>query len=907
MTECCCDDIIIEVNEEGIDGVGIASIELVNTVGITKNYRINLTNGTYFDYSISDGSSIASISKTSSAGLVDTYTVLLTSGDTSTFEVTNGNGIASIVKTSTDNLTDVYTISYTNGTTSTFSVTNGNSIASVSKVSTQVLTDTYEITYTDEDKSPDTFTVVNGRGITSIAKTSTSGLVDTYTVTYNDNSTSTYTVTNGMPATHEWNGTVLTITSASGTSSADLKGDKGDAATIAVGTVTTTPAGTNATITNSGDEHDAVFDFTIPRGNTGNGIASITLQSTSGLVKTYRVTYTDGEHYDFNVADGNGIASISILSESGATKTYRILFTDGTHFDYDVVDGSDEWGAIVGNLSDQTDLQNALDSKAPVITETASGSIISFTDGSTLPVESLTVAIEPVQDLHGYDNPWPAGGGKNLCPLDSMTTTSGGNLNSGQGLLGKVESGETYTLSFYCNTASTVNITVRIVDSGGTQTAQTSGNLKPSNRKTYTFTASVSGDVCVNANLGSTYANVKAISDIQLELGSTATTYQPYSNICPISGWTSAKVQRSGVNLFDKTATNTDNGYVDGKWLNVNGGLNTDSADAVSEYIQIVGNKSYTLTGAAGTNVSLVFYDSNKSIISGKKYNWQNPFTFTSPLGTAYLRFSITKSLLDSTQLEAGDSATAYKPFVANTIVTIDLDGTRYGGTLDVTTGMLTVTKAIVDLGTLNWGTYNSTYKVWDSSNISSLVESPSVAGDLAEIVSDTYKNVTWNNLYDNRSTPNYTGITIGSVSSTTNKGKIRVRNGSEVNTPTGQLVYKLKSPVTVQLTPSQMSTLLGENHIWADTGNVEVTYRADTKRFVQEQIAESQLATRSLIAGIETEMVASKNYSTGDLLIVGDTLYKTTANIGSGSAITVGTNVAVTTVAEQLIALANA
>ena len=31
-----------------------------------------------------------------------------------------------------------------------------------------------------------------------------------------------------MPITHEWNGTVLTITSDSGTSSADLKGAKGD-------------------------------------------------------------------------------------------------------------------------------------------------------------------------------------------------------------------------------------------------------------------------------------------------------------------------------------------------------------------------------------------------------------------------------------------------------------------------------------------------------------------------------------------------------------------------------------------------------------------------------------------------------------------------------------------------------
>lgn len=33
----------------------------------------------------------------------------------------------------------------------------------------------------------------------------------------------------GVPATHSWDGTVLTVTSASGTSSADLKGEKGDA------------------------------------------------------------------------------------------------------------------------------------------------------------------------------------------------------------------------------------------------------------------------------------------------------------------------------------------------------------------------------------------------------------------------------------------------------------------------------------------------------------------------------------------------------------------------------------------------------------------------------------------------------------------------------------------------------
>lgn len=47
------------------------------------------------------------------------------------------------------------------------------------------------------------------------------------------------------------------------------KGDTGNAATISAGSVTTVPYGQNARVTNSGDEHDAVFDFIIPQGRPG--------------------------------------------------------------------------------------------------------------------------------------------------------------------------------------------------------------------------------------------------------------------------------------------------------------------------------------------------------------------------------------------------------------------------------------------------------------------------------------------------------------------------------------------------------------------------------------------------------------------------------------------------------------
>ena len=88
---------------------------------------------------------------------------------------------------------------------------------------------------------------------------------------------------------------------------------------------------------------------------------------------------------------------------------------------------------------------------------------------------------------------------------------------------------------------------------------------------------------------------------------------------------------------------------------------------------------------------------------------------------------------------------------------------------------------------------------------------------------------------------------------------------------------------------------------------NIPGDFAVSYKMGVQEYIDQQTKATRSLIAGIETDMTASKAYSTGDMLIVGDTLYKATTAIASGATLTPGTNVNATTVAEQLILLANA
>lgn len=75
-------------------------------------------------------------------------------------------------------------------------------------------------------------------------------------------------------------------------------GSTGAAATIAVGTVTTGAAGSSVIVTNSGNSGAAVFDFTIPKGDTG---------SLGDLSATSPITYssnTIGLNYNALVIDG---------------------------------------------------------------------------------------------------------------------------------------------------------------------------------------------------------------------------------------------------------------------------------------------------------------------------------------------------------------------------------------------------------------------------------------------------------------------------------------------------------------------------------------------------------------------------------------------------------------------------
>lgn len=79
-----------------------------------------------------------------------------------------------------------------------------------------------------------------------------------------------------------------------GVGPAGRQGDKGDAATVAIGTTTTGAAGTNAEVTNSGTTSNAVFNFKVPKGDTGTAATVAVGTTTTGAAGTSAAVTNSG-------------------------------------------------------------------------------------------------------------------------------------------------------------------------------------------------------------------------------------------------------------------------------------------------------------------------------------------------------------------------------------------------------------------------------------------------------------------------------------------------------------------------------------------------------------------------------------------------------------------------------------
>lgn len=316
-------------------------------------------------------------------------------------------------------------------------------------------------------------------------------------------------------------------------------------------------------------------------------------------------------------------------------------------------------------------------------------------------------------------------------------------------------------------------------------------------------------------------------------------------NVRPISGWESVSVYKSGKNLLNpniesKTASGVTYSYSDGGIL-LNGTKVGNNTANLTSVVTDFPAGTYTFSGSlvSGTikkdnanynNITAYLIDEGGNATSIGQLFESKTITLSESI-RAYLRLTtwsdnvIFTNALVYLQLELGTTATEYEPYTGATTTT-PLGRTVYGGTLDVVSGVLTVDKGFVTFD-------GSSDETWFN-NGSAGVYTPKAS---LPNVKPIWSGVTiLSNQYTQAVSGQATTVN-GKFNWNDNMNALQFRNDNALNATDFRaalaqnpvtIVYPLETPQTYQLTPTEVKTLLGENNVWADSGDVEITYRRD-------------------------------------------------------------------------------
>ena len=153
---------------------------------------------------------------------------------------------------------------------------------------------------------------------------------------------------------------------------------------------------------------------------------------------------------------------------------------------------------------------------------------------------------------------------------------------------------------------------------------------------------------------------------------------------------------------------------------------------------------------------------------------------------------------------------TTYEPYT----------NTCYGGTLDLTSGVLTVDRALVNNPSSEWHYVSQKvfYKTFSGYDVGVIP------------MCNMYKGVT--SVTKNSDAYARGNATICLRSETEDRIYIRDDNYTDGQTfmtaISGiQIAYALETPITIQLTPTEVQLLKGVNNLWTDGDEIELTYKA--------------------------------------------------------------------------------
>ena len=530
---------------------------------------------------------------------------------------------------------------------------------------------------------------------------------------------------------------------------------------------------------------------------------------------------------------GNGIAS-AVLNDD---YTLTLTFTDGTSYTTPSIRGEQGEQGEPGEVT-------LAQLSAVLPTDTASGAIASFPDGSDLfDYLSCVCDINPLQDLHGYDKPWVGGAGVNKA---SNIASDYSRVADYWTFPIDLTQGETYTIWIESLVGTITGYAFGIAKSGTRYSDFDSLNLRLSTNGTIYPAAQFTVDNTYTAPViavyaGSTQTDLETFFSkvhFQVEKGSSKTSYEPYSNICPITGWTGCEVDVCGVNIFDEQTlvslcsavkqsdgtyyiSNLNSAYDKKIWNNPTGYEGQLTITFIRKQASNGTGLRWKVYYTDGTNESIGNVDQNADIFT----------TYTLVTNASKVvdyivgDYGNNKATYCNIQVETGSTATDYEPYNGTTYpVSWQTEaGTVYGGTVDAVSGVLTVAWA------------SSKKKLSEMSTLTPLTDCDRyrLHAPFASVATETstlWKCDTLGYGLHNLDNPHFY------YSKTQDNIELFVPRGMDTNTEI-HFVAQLATPQTYQLTPTQVHALLGQNNVWADCGDVEVQYKADVQRWVEKKL----------------------------------------------------------------------
>lgn len=504
--------------------------------------------------------------------------------------------------------------------------------------------------------------------------------------------------------------------------------------------------------------------------------------------------------------------------------------------------------------------------------------MVSVDDAAPLTAEELAVAMEPVQNLHGYDNPWPEGGSKNRCLPLTPTTSARGlalllNEDGSYRLVGQYTGQTTYVFgaseyfvlpagSYVLSGGGNVHYTLQLVSAD-----HSSEIIAESGAGSGVVPFTLSGNRQVFARV---FVNLTSSSSELIDLtlrpmirlaSETDGTFVPYSNICPISGWDGATVTDEGKNLLDFSAFGTYSNW--SSTIVTYGNFPTSSGNKGFLLEGIKAGETYTLSlGISATSFPATYVylcsangtSSNRIVaLTTGSYNTDR-CTFTAEEGHIYYIRSGNMSndsafnssvmqYISFVQIELGSTATAYEPHKSRT-ASVDFGQTVYGGTVDLVTGECVITKKLYNASDIQgWrfaaSSSTETRKIWRTADTAFSAEiskavlwgmcskyAPAFDKAVGEMPDFAFRTLNTGVLYvcDSRyPSSDYETAFKESLSDV-------------------QFVFNLAEPITLPpLTPAELELFKGVNSVSADAGQVTVTYRQDVFLTLNKRINELQ------------------------------------------------------------------